>query len=154
MQTLYLGSDHGGFTHKEYLKQQLQNRGYQVHDLGAQQLDATDDYPQFAFAVAEAVARDHQAGQESIGILLCRSGAGMEIAANKVTGARAVRAENIASAQAARAHNNANILSIAADFTPVEQALALTMAFIETPFSDEERHVRRLAAITEYERTA
>ena len=153
MQKLYLGADHGGFEYKEAVKQALHERGFEVVDVGAHQIDAQDDYPEFAFAVAEAVKRDLGAGSSSFGILFCRSGAGMEIAANKISGIRAVRAETAESARAARAHNDANVLSIAADYTPQELVLALILAFIETPFSGEERHHRRIAQITKYETT-
>ena len=103
MQKLYLGADHGGFEYKEAVKQALHERGFEVVDVGAHQIDAQDDYPEFAFAVAEAVKRDLGAGSSSFGILFCRSGAGMEIAANKISGIRAVRAETAESARAARA---------------------------------------------------
>lgn len=153
MQTLYIGTDHGGFSAKEALKPMLAELGVQVEDFGAHTLDADDDYPQFAFAVAEAVARDAAAGRESIGVLLCRSGAGMEIAANKVDGVRAGRADSVADVKLLREHNGANVLTLAADTHSLEQLFALITAFVQTPLSDEERHARRIAAITEYERT-
>lgn len=140
---VYLGSDHGGFVLKDKLKLWLSEWGYPFEDMGALTLDPNDDYPDFAFAVARKVVQD----LENRGILLCRSGAGMVIAANKVKGVRAVDALDERSAYHAREHNNANIIVIGADWVeePITQKIIKT--FLDTVFSNEARHVRRLQKI-------
>lgn len=140
---IYLGADHGGFTLKEFLKERLRQEGFAVEDCGAQTLDPEDDYPQFAQAVAQKVAEDPNA----VGILCCRSGAGMVIAANRVPEVRAVEGWNLESAKRTRQQNHANILSLAGDWLSNDAAWAIVEAFLKEPFSSEERHVRRVAQL-------
>ncbi|HYD35051.1 MAG TPA: RpiB/LacA/LacB family sugar-phosphate isomerase [Vitreimonas sp.] len=144
---MYLGSDHGGFELKEQLKAWLSAQGHTIEDCGAYAATPDDDFPQFAFAVAEKVAAE----PEARGLLLCRSAGGMVIAANKVPGIRAVAALNEAQVKQDREHDDINILSISGNWTTSEQAQHLIQLFLDTPYSQEERHQRRLNAITAYE---
>jgi ribose 5-phosphate isomerase B len=152
--TIYLGADHGGFPLKEKIKTWLDDWEYQFSDLGALQLDAQDDYPDFALAVAKQVAADRAKQQDSFGILLCRSGGGMVIAANKVPGVRAVLVFSVKEAIHAKEHDDANIISLAGDWMDPEIAQASLKAFLETEFSGGERHLRRIKKITDYETSA
>ncbi len=145
---VFLGADHRGFELKEKMKEWLKDHGYAVEDLGAHHLDPEDDYPDFAFAVAEKVA---ESPAEHRGILFCGSGVGMDVAANKFKNIRATVAWNRGSAEHARSHDDANVVSLAADWTPPDVAGEIVRAFLETPFSGEERHVRRLEKIEEVE---
>lgn len=147
MPKVFIGADHGGFELKEKIKTHLIERGYQVEDCGATSLNPDDDYPEFAFAVAEKVAAD----QYSRGILLCRSGVGMTIAANKVPGARAATLHSEAEAAHARSHDDVTIAALPADFLTEQQIFATLGVFLVTPFSEEERHTRRLQKITAFE---
>lgn len=144
---IYLGSDHGGFDLKEKIKKWLTQEKYEWEDLGNKVYDPEDDYPQFAFAVAQKVAKER-----SKGILCCRSAAGMVIAANKVKGARAVTAFNAESAKHSREHNDANILALSGDWLDDYQAKAILEVWLNTEFSGEERHARRIKQIEENER--
>lgn len=148
---LFIGADHGGFGHKALLIEYLQAQGYQVEDCGNLVLDAADDYPQFALAVAEKVHALELTDTPSFGILLCRSGGGMVIAANKVMGIRAVAVQTEAEAVHARVHNNAQVVSFSADSLSPAQVQQLLGVFLTTPFTGEERHVRRLSQIAAYE---
>ena len=145
---IFLGADHRGFELKEKLKEWLAAKGHEVHDLGVHRLEPGDDYPDFAIAVAEEVAKDPTASR---GVLLCGSGIGMDFAANKVRGIRASVAWSVEAAAHARSHDDVNIISIPADWTLPEMAAEIIRAFLETPFSNEERHVRRLKKIGEIE---
>lgn len=149
--TVHLGADHGGFELKQYLYQQLEASHYLIVDHGAKSLDPNDDYPEFAVAVAEAVVDARQRGEQAFGVLACRSSAGVVIAANKVAGARAVSANSPQVARHAREHNDAQIIAVAGDWTTPTTALETVLEFITTPFSGEERHLRRLNQIAEYE---
>jgi len=140
---IYLGADHGGYALKEFLKEKLILAGFDVEDCGANQLDSTDDYPQYAHAVAQKVSQNEGA----FGILCCRSGAGMVIAANRVPKVRAVEGWNKEFAQRTRQHNNANVLALAGDWLSHEDAWIIVQAFLNEPFSSEERHLRRVAQL-------
>lgn len=146
---VYLGADHGGFEYKEILKPWLEAEGYTVHDCGAHEMDEQDDYPEFSFKVAEAVA----ANSKAAGILLCRSGAGMVIAANKVVGCRAVAASTEEQAHHARTNNGANIVAVSGDWMSVDEMKRVIAAFLTSPGATEERHLRRITQITTYENT-
>ena len=145
---IYLGSDHGGFKLKEELKKFLEKKQYQFKDLGNTKSDKKDDYPDYAFKVAEKVASE----KSSFGILLCRSSAGMVIAANKVKGVRAVSVFDVNSAKHAREHNDANIIALSGDWINKKKMFKIVDVFLTTEFSGEERHVRRLKKIQEYEK--
>jgi len=146
--TIYIGSDHGGFQQKEQLSKWLFELGYSVEDYGPHELDPTDDYPEYAIAVAEAVV---MADAPVIGVITCRSAGGVTIAANKVIGARAVAIFDEKSAVHAKEHNNANIVTISGDWLSDQEAQVTLQVFLETKFTQKQRHVRRLAQISEYE---
>ena len=145
---IFIGADHGGFALKQTLIAWLQNQNYEVEDCGAFFLDPGDDYPDIAFTVAEKTV----AQPDTYGLLLCRSGGGVCIAANKVKGARAVAASDEVSAKHAREHNNAQILVLGADFVSSEEkAKKIVETFMTTAFSHESRHQRRIEQIQNYE---
>lgn len=144
---LYIAADHGGYPLKEELKRFLAAEDYEVVDLGAEELDLADDYPDYALKVAEQVAQDGESG----GILICGTGQGMCMAANKVAGIRAVQVYNEFTAQDAADHLNANIICLGGRVTDMETAKKLVKIWLETEFSEDERHVRRLKKIEELE---
>lgn len=146
---IYLGADHGGFELKEELKKDLAASGIETEDMGATSLNPNDDYTDFIIPVAKKVASN----EDSFGIIIGRSGNGEAIAANKINGVRAALCLNEKMADKARDHNNANILSLGADYITSGEAKKIVKAFIETPFSNEERHIRRLNKIKELEKT-
>jgi ribose 5-phosphate isomerase B len=142
-----IGADHAGFEMKERVKQYLVSRGHDVSDVGTHSTESTD-YPPYAFRVGEAV-RDAKVER---GILLCDSGNGIAIAANKVGGIRATICINVSMAELARRHNDSNILVLAAAFTAPDALHPILDTWLDTAF-DGGRHARRVAQITEYERT-
>lgn len=146
---IYLGADHAGFERKNQIKAHLEAQGHEVTDCGAHQYDATDDYPAFCIAAAEAVVAD----PGSLGIVLGGSGNGEQIAANKVKGARCALAWSEETAKLAREHNNAQLIGIGGRMHTEEEALAIVDAFVSQPWSEEERHQRRIDILAEYERT-
>lgn len=135
-----IGSDHGGYELKLEIIQHLKERGIEVKDFGCDS-NKSCDYPVYAKPVAEAVA----AGEYELGILVCGTGIGMSLAANKVDGIRAALCADCFSAQATREHNNANILCLGARTTGAGLALMIVDIFLDTPFSNDERHVRRIS---------
>jgi ribose 5-phosphate isomerase B len=147
MKKVYLGADHAGFKLKEYLKKHLLKKGYQVVDLGNSKLVKTDDYPDFAKKVGQAVAKDSSAR----GILTCHNGVGICIAANKVKGVRAALVDKVRVAREAVNDANANVICFGqADIKPLEAAKA-TEAFLKTKFSPATRHQRRFKKLTKIE---
>jgi len=136
---IYLGSDHGGFKLKEEIKKFLNELNYEYEDLGAKNYEPLDDYPDYAYLVANKVAQN-----DSYGILICSSGVGMCIAANKVKGIRAVNAYNVEIAKKSREHNNTNILCLGQNFINFQLAKDIIRAWLQTDFSNEERHKRRV----------
>lgn len=147
MGTIYIGADHRGFALKNMLKMYLEKKGYGVIDVGNHTYDTDDDYPHFAKTVAQAV-RDDMSGS-ALGVLICGSGVGMSIVANKYKGVRAFVPVSVDHARAARRDDNVNVISFAADHIRAEDVKHILDAWLETPFSGEERHVRRLHAIDE-----
>lgn len=148
---IYLGSDHGGFELKEQFKAYL-SRNYQnleIEDCGAFINDSTDDYPPIAFNVANKVTAETE--NESLGVLLCRSGSGVVIAANKVKGIRAVELYNEKIAVHAKSHNRANVIAFSGDYLSLLEMITLFEIFIKTPQDSSERHDRRINQITNYE---
>ena len=121
--------------------------GYEILDVGARHLDPTDDYPDFAYAAAMLVAT----AEVERGIVICGSGAGVTIAANKVAGIRAVEAHSVEHSANARNDDDANMLALSADETDSDTAREIALAFLTTPFSGDERHQRRLDEIAEIE---
>ncbi|MDE1557889.1 MULTISPECIES: ribose-5-phosphate isomerase [Actinotignum] len=144
---VHIGTDHAGFELKEFLVEMLEASGYEVVDHGAKTYDALDDYPAPCIACGQGVVDD--AG--SLGIVLGGSGNGEQISANKVRGVRAILAWNEDTAKLGREHNNANVISIGARQHTQEEAWNLVKLFLETPFSEDERHQRRIDQIARYE---
>jgi ribose 5-phosphate isomerase B len=144
---LYIAADHAGFQLKETLKDFLAKEGYEVIDLGAEELDLADDYPDFAMELAKQVAQDENAG----GILICGTGQGMCVVANKVAGIRAVMVYNDFTAKDAADHLNANVICLGGRVTDGETAKKLVKIWLDTEFSEDERHIRRLRKIAEME---
>lgn len=134
-----IGCDHGGYELKKEIMKHLKERGIPFKDLGCDGT-ASCDYPVYAKAVAEEVA----SGSCELGILICGTGIGMSMAANKIQGIRAAACSDCFSAKATREHNNANILCLGARTLGAGLALMLVDTFIDTPFSEDERHIRRI----------
>lgn len=145
-----LGADHGGFSLKTELSLWLKSQGYEVIDLGAYHLDPADDYPDFADATAQAVA----SGQAERGILICGSGVGASVAANKVPGVRACVCHDIYSAHQGVEHDELNMLCLGARIIGTELAKDLVTAFLTARFTGEDRHHRRLNKVAAIERRA
>ena len=146
---VHLGSDHAGYHLKAALAERLAELGHAVVDHGPATYDPDDDYPPFVMAAAAAVAAE----PGSLGIVIGGSGNGEAIAANKVDGVRAALAWNEETASLGRQHNDANVLSLGARMHEISVAVGFAEIFLETPFSSESRHTRRLRMLTAYERT-
>jgi len=144
---IHIGSDHAGLELKNELVSYLTSQGHEVKDHGPYEYDALDDYPDFCIPCAEAVVAD----DGSLGIVLGGSGNGEQIAANKVRGVRAALAWSIETAKLAREHNNANVVGVGGRMHSIDECKAIIQAFIETPFSNDERHIRRINKIAHYE---
>ena len=143
---IYLGADHRGFKLKESLKRYLQDKGYQIKDMGTNSEDPID-YPIVAVKVGKKVTED----LNNRGILLCGSGEGVAIAANKIDGIRAGEAWNADVAYSARNDDNINVLALPADHLASDEVNEITQVFLDTSFSGEERHKRRLEEIKKIE---
>ena len=139
---LAIGSDHGGFALKQAIAKHLESRGLEYRDYGTYS-EASCDYPDFGRAVAEAVA----AGEAEYGIIICGTGIGISITANKVPGIRAALCGDCFSAEATRSHNDANVLALGARVVGEGLALKIVDTFLDTPFSNDERHIRRISQI-------
>lgn len=150
---VHIGTDHAGMDLSAHLVRHLTGKGYEVIDHGPKEYDALDDYPSFCINAAKAVVADQEAGVFALGIVLGGSGNGEQIAANKVRGARAALAWNHSTATLARQHNDANVVAVGGRQHSVEEATALIEAFLAEPFSNDERHIRRIGKITAYENT-
>jgi ribose 5-phosphate isomerase B len=146
--SIALGADHGGYALKEEIKKFLLSKGFPIKDFGTFSEESVD-YPDFALPVAQAVSN----GLFSLGILVCTTGIGVSIVANKVKGVRAALCHDTLSAQLSREHNHANILCLGGKIIGVKLALKIVETWIETDFSSEERHLRRVRKIEEIERT-
>ena len=150
---VHIGTDHAGLDFSQHLQQHLRDAGHEVVDHGPKTFDPLDDYPSFCINTALAVVRDQAAGIQTLGVVFGGSGNGEQIAANKVTGARAALVWNHDTALLARQHNDANLIAIGARQHSLEVAIELIDAFLAEPFSGEERHARRIAQLAEYENT-
>jgi ribose 5-phosphate isomerase B len=150
---IHIATDHAGLDFSRHINEHLSAAGHTVIDHGPQSYDPIDDYPAFCINAAAAVVRDQAAGVDALGVVFGGSGNGEQIAANKVAGIRAALVWNQSTAVLARQHNDANVISIGARQHTIEEATALIDAFVNEPFSFEERHVRRVAQIAEYEST-
>jgi len=145
---IHIGSDHAGLDFKNRIVSHLQAQGHMVIDHGPHNFDPLDDYPVFCIPAAEAVA--HEPG--SFGIVLGGSGNGEQMAANKVKGVRAALVWSIETAKLAREHNDANVISIGGRMHDEAFCLQLVDTFLATPFTGDERHVRRIGLLSKYEK--
>jgi len=144
---IHIGSDHAGLEFKAKIIAHLKQNGHEVVDHGPFEYDAQDDYPIFCIPIAQAVAKD----PNSFGIVLGGSGNGEQIAANKVKGVRAALVWSIQTAELARQHNNANVISIGGRMHDEAFCLQLVDTFLAMPFTNDERHVRRINQISKFE---
>jgi ribose 5-phosphate isomerase B len=149
-----IGADHGGFEYKETLRAWLadvelagQQAKLEIRDCGAFELNPEDDYPVFATALAKDLLAAQAEGKPAFGILLCRSGAGMAMAANRFSAIRAAVVTTEEQAVHARAHNNANVIVLSGDWLDLDQMKACILKFVTTQFGSEERHIRRIAQL-------
>lgn len=143
---LAVGADHAGFQLKEHLARRLEKAGHEVTDLGAFSEESVD-YPEFAAAVARSVA----SGEAERGVLVCGTGIGVAIAANKIAGIRAANCNDVFGAQMSRAHNDANVLTVGGRVVGTDLAEAIVDTFLETPW-DAGRHARRVGKIHSLEK--
>lgn len=146
---IYIGADHAGFDMKTSVKEHLETRGYTIEDLGAHTLDPHDDYPMYAEAVAQAVL-NHPG---SVGVLSCGNAEGICIAANKFDGIRAGIGFSKKAAASLRNDDHANIICIPGRIDIPDDPLAIVDTFLATPFSDAERHKRRLNQLSDIEKS-
>ena len=144
---IYIACDHRGFNLKQFLAQVIKSQGYDLRDLGAERYDHEDDYPDFASRVAENVLQT----PGSRGVVICGSGGGVSIAANKYKGIRAFIGLNPDQAKATKLDEDTNVLALASDFISNELAAQITEAWLKAEFSGEERHKRRLQEISDIE---
>ena len=135
-----LGCDHGGYELMQEVKAFLESKGYEYKDFGCYST-ASVDYPEYGKAAANAVA----SGECELGIIICGTGIGISISANKVPGIRCALCSDCFSAAATKEHNNANMLALGARVLGPGLALKIVETFLETPFSNDERHIRRIA---------
>jgi ribose 5-phosphate isomerase B len=142
-----IASDHAGLRLKEKVKRYLKRKKIEYEDLGTESFTSVD-YPDYALKVAEKVARN----KKTRGILVCGTGTGMTIAANKVKGIRAVAAYDAYSAKMSRIDNDTNVLGLRGRFFPYEKIKKIITVWLDTPFSGEKRHKRRIKKIGDYER--
>ncbi|WP_181310406.1 ribose-5-phosphate isomerase [Nocardioides campestrisoli] len=150
---VHLGSDHAGLELKDHLMNWLVDAGHEAVDHGPFVYDAVDDYPVFCLRAAEAVAAERAEGQMSLGVVIGGSGNGEQIAANKVIGIRCALAWSEETAALAKEHNDANVVSVGGRMHTLEEMTRYVEVFLTTPFSGDERHVRRIGQMAEYEQT-
>ena len=146
---VYLGSDHAGFELKSAIVAWLGKAGHEAVDCGPARHDPQDDYPVYVLRAAKGVIDD----PGSLGVVIGGSGNGEQIASNKVPGIRAALAWTAETARLARQHNDANVLSLGERMYSLDEAIEFAKVFVQTPFSQEPRHVRRLAMIADYEKS-
>lgn len=144
MATIALGSDHGGFALKAKIIEHLKEEGYSVKDMGTYSEESCD-YPEYGKAVGNAVVN----GEADFGIVICSTGIGISITANRIKGVRAALCTNSYMAKMTRLHNDANVLAMGANVIGESLAIDITDTFLNTDFSNEERHKRRIGKIDE-----
>jgi ribose 5-phosphate isomerase B len=144
---VHIGSDHAGLELKNSLVEHLKSSGHDVIDHGPHEYDALDDYPVFCIPAAQAVAKE----SGSFGIVLGGSGNGEQMAANKVKGIRAALVWSVETAKLAREHNDANVIAIGGRMHSIDVCKELIDVFLATPFSNDERHVRRIGQVSKFE---
>jgi len=150
---VHLGSDHAGLDLKDHLLAWLRDHGYEPVDHGPFVHDALDDYPVFCLRAAEAVAAERAEGADSLGVVIGGSGNGEQIASNKVKGVRSALAWSEETAVLAREHNDANVVSVGGRMHTLEDMTRFVEVFLATPFPGDERHVRRIGQLADYETT-
>ena len=150
---VHIGSDHAGLELKDHLLDWLADQGHEVVDHGPFVYDALDDYPVFCLRAAEAVAADQQDGVHALGVVIGGSGNGEQMAANKVKGVRAALVWSEETAVLAREHNDANVISVGGRMHTVDDMTRFIGVFLTTEFTGEERHVRRIGMLADYEKT-
>jgi len=150
---VHIATDHAGLNFSRDLADHLDLAGHVVIDHGPESYDPLDDYPSFCIRAARGVVADQEAGVEALGVVFGGSGNGEQMAANKVHGARAALVWNVDTAVLAREHNNANICAIGARQHSIDEAMLFIDTFLRTPFPGDERHVRRINQLAEYETT-
>ncbi|WP_203335993.1 ribose-5-phosphate isomerase [Nocardioides limicola] len=150
---VHLGSDHAGLELKDHLLNWLVDAGHEVVDHGPFVYDALDDYPVFCLRAAEGVAAERSEGLDSLGVVIGGSGNGEQMAANKVAGVRSALVWSEETAALAREHNDANVVSIGGRMHTLEEMTRFIEVFLATPFSGDERHVRRIGQLSDYEAT-
>ena len=150
---VHIGSDHAGLELKDHLLNWLVDNGYEAVDHGPFVYDALDDYPVFCLRAAEGVAAERAEGLDSLGIVIGGSGNGEQMAANKVQGIRAALVWNDDTASLARDHNDANVISVGGRQHTIEEMTRFIDIFLKAPFSGDERHVRRIGQVSDYEQT-
>lgn len=150
---VHIGSDHAGLELKDHLLNWLVDNGYEAVDHGPFVYDALDDYPVFCLRAAEGVAAERAEGLDSLGIVIGGSGNGEQMAANKVQGIRAALVWNDDTAALAKEHNDANVISVGGRQHTIEEMTRFIDIFLRTPFTNDERHVRRIAQMSDYEQT-
>ncbi len=150
---VHIGSDHAGLELKAHLLARLTELGHEPVDHGPFVYDALDDYPVFCLRAAAGVVQDQAAGVEALGVVVGGSGNGEQIAANKVRGVRAALAWSDETASLAREHNDANVISVGGRMHSLEDMTRFVEVFLATPFSGDERHVRRIGMLADYEAT-
>jgi ribose 5-phosphate isomerase B len=148
---VHIGSDHAGLELKDHLVEWLAAQGHEPVDHGPFVHDPADDYPVFCLRAAEGVAADQAAGTEALGIVVGGSGNGEQMAANKVAGVRAALAWSEEIAVLAREHNDANVISVGGRMHSIEEMTRFVGVFLETPFSGDDRHARRIGQLATYE---
>lgn len=146
---IYIGADHGGFSLKKHLKQYLTRKGYEVNDEGNTKLEPLDDYVDFAVKVAENIKKNPETDR---GILICRNGVGVCIAANKIAKIRCGLGFNPEMVKYSSLHDNINILSLPADYVSEKEAEEMVEAYLTTDFSREVKYQRRLDKISDLEK--
>jgi ribose 5-phosphate isomerase B len=150
---VHLGSDHAGLDLKDHLLNWLVDHGYEPVDHGPFVYDALDDYPVFCLRAAEGVAADREQGLDSLGVVIGGSGNGEQMAANKVAGIRSALVWSEETAVLAREHNDANVVSVGGRMHSLEDMTRFVQVFLATPFTGDERHVRRIGQLASYETT-
>ena len=140
-----IGADHGGYDHKEVIFNHLKDRGFDIVDMGTYSSDSVD-YNDFAVKVATGVSSK----EYERGILICGTGIGMSVMANKVEGIRAALVHDLFTAEATRLHNDSNVLAMGGRIISIELALQIVDIWVDTKFSNEERHIRRVSKIDNY----
>ena len=150
---VHLGSDHAGLELKDHLLNWLVDHGYEAVDHGPFVYDALDDYPVFCLRAAEGVAKARAAGGDDLGVVIGGSGNGEQMAANKVPGIRCALVWSEETAVLAREHNDANVVSVGGRMHSLEDMTRFVEVFLTTDFPGDERHVRRITMMADYEKT-